>query len=197
MIGWLLLGLALASDPTALRQLHGEPAAAVDVGSEGLSVAADVGPLVGVHWRPDTWIGAAVGQSAALTGKDRPWGIDGTVAAGVGGLLATPGVALTLTGAVRGGVRNDRGLATLGLVVPAAVGSWPVRVAVPLALEPTVGIHLGPAWLGMRGQAGATLVPGSPPALRAGWSGWVRVPLASGRKAGERPPPPPPRDRRS
>lgn len=173
---WLLT--ALASDPTALRQLHGEPSVAADVGPQGISVAVDAGPLVGLTVQPGAWVGAAVGGSRALTGADRTWGIDVTGAVGLAGLLATPGVALTATGAIRGGARDDRGQATLGLVLPAALGGWPPELAAPVALEPTFGLRLGTVWLGMRGQAGTTLVPGAPPALRTGWAVWTRVPLA-------------------
>ena len=173
----LLLGAALASDPAALRQL-GEDAAGVDVGTEGLGVAVDLGPRLGVQLAPGSAVFGHIGWAAPLVGEDRPWGLDGGVGVGAGALLATPGAALLAFGELRGGLRGERGLATLGLISPLALRlDVPPQLAIPMVLELRLALSLKQVWLGVRGQAGAALVPGAPPAGRASLSGFVALPL--------------------
>ena len=176
MIGWVL-SLALASDPSALRVLP-EDGAAVEVGMSGLSLAADLGPDLAVNVDPGAWLGVSVGNTYTLLGADRVWGMDATVAAGAAALLATPGAAITATGGIRSGARGERGHATFGIVVPAAVQvDVPPQAIVPIGLETLLGLKLGDVWLGARGQLGATLQVGGPPAARAVAAGWISVPL--------------------
>lgn len=180
MLARLLVASAGASDPAALRQLHQDAPWAVDLGTDGLSVAADLsGPLVGLTWRPGAWVGASVGTARVLWGEERRWGVDATAAAGLAALLATPGVALTGTAAVRYGYRGDRLAVTGGLVLPAAVRlDWPPEAVLPTDLELTAGVRLGGLWIGGRSSVGGAFVPGDPPSLRAGAALWIR-PAAS------------------
>jgi len=175
MIGWMV-ALALAADPAALRQVH-DDGAVVDVSTEAVGVAADVGPVaLGVDYRYGSYVGAHVGWRRTLTGGERSWGIDGVATTGLGGLLATPGVALLATGEVRGGFRNDQGQATFGVVVPLAVRvDVPPQLAVPLGIELRLAWRLGPLWVGARGQAGGTLWSGGVPAGRAVAGGFLEV----------------------
>ncbi len=175
MIWLALLGNALASDPSALRHLHDDAPWAVDVGTNGVSVAADMGPLVGLSFQPGAWVGASVGHSKILIGDERGWRLDGTLAAGAAALLATPGAALTGTAALRYGPRGDNLLLTGGLVVPAAIRlDWPLEALAPTDLELTAGGRLGPIWLGGRAFFGGAFVPGEAPSLRSGAALWLR-----------------------
>jgi hypothetical protein len=172
---WLTT-LALAADPAALRQLHGTVAVA-DVSTEAVGVAADLGPvLVAVEHAYGSYVAAHAGKTTPLTAEDRPWGIDGIGAVGLAGLVATPGVALIATGELRGGFRDERGQATLGLVVPVALRvDVPPQLAVPVGLELRLAAKLGPLWVGARGQAGGTLVVGGVPAGHANLGGFIGV----------------------
>lgn len=182
-VGLLLAGSAEAADPAALRLLHGEEAGvAVDVGTTGLSLGADLGPLVGLTVDPGAWVGAALGTSVPLNDPERPWGGELSLAGGAAALLATPGVALTGTAALRGGLRTERLLLTGGLLSPAALRlGWPLEALLPVDLELCLGVRLGEVWLGARSLAGGAFVPGAPPALRTGLAGWVRV-VPTGRR---------------
>ncbi len=175
MIGWLLT-VALGADPAALRQLHGE-GGVVDVGTEATGVAASVGSVVvGVDYAYGAYVAGHVGQRRVLLGEEQGWGLDGLGAVGLAGLLATPGVALVATGELRGGVRDERGQATLGLLVPVALRvDVPPQLAVPVGLELRLAGRLGPVWLGCRGQAGATLSVGGVPAGRAEAGAFVQL----------------------
>jgi hypothetical protein len=114
----LFLASALAADPVALRQIHG-PGALLDLGSESLGVAVDVGPvLMGATYRYGATLGAEVGSRRPLGQGDTPWGLDVLGAVGLHALLATPGLALVATGELRGGFRGDHTHLTGGLVAP-------------------------------------------------------------------------------
>jgi len=141
-----------------------------------MSIAADLGPVVGVGYRHRAWLGVAVGHGAPLVGAERVWGVDATVAGGLTLLLATPGAGLTGTAAVRAGLRGDDALLTAGVVVPVAVRlDWPVALVVPVDLETTAGLRLGGVWVGARGSLGGAFVPGQPPSLGSQLSAWVRL----------------------
>lgn len=170
----LLIAAAFASDPVALRQVH-EGTAVVDVGTDALAVAADIGPMrLSAQYAPHANVAVHVGLGRTLAGEDRLWGIDAVGAVGIAGLLATPGVALIATGELRAGLRNDNGQATLGLVVPLALRvDAPPELAIPLGLELRLAARLGPLWLGCRGQAGGTLVVSGAPAVRTAVGGFV------------------------
>jgi hypothetical protein len=166
----LFLASALAADPVALRQIHG-PGALLDLGSESLGVAVDVGPvLMGATYRYGATLGAEVGSRRPLGQGDTPWGLDVLGAVGLHALLATPGLALVATGELRGGFRGDHTHLTGGLVAPLAIGlqAHP-QLAVPLGLEARVSFRAGPLWIGGRAQVGSTLsIGGTPAALAKG-----------------------------
>lgn len=170
----LLMAVALASDPVALRQVHNS-SAVVDIGTDAVAVAADIGPIrISAQYAHHANVAVRAGLGRALIGEDRLWGVDGVIALGVAGLTATPGVALVATGELRGGVRNGDGQATLGLVMPIALRiDAPPELAVPIGLELRFAARLGPVWLGCRGQAGAALVSGGVPAVRTAVGGFA------------------------
>lgn len=171
-----LLSTALASDPAALREL-GDGGAAVDIGMSGLSIAADLGPDLGVNLHPGAWFGASVGETWTLLGEDRVWGMEASASGGLAGLLATPGVGLLATGSIRSGWRGEGGHLTFGVVVPAAFRVDAPELITPVGLEVLLGLRLGQLWLGARGQLGATIQVGGPPAARAIAAGWISAPL--------------------
>ncbi|MFT4628469.1 MAG: hypothetical protein ACI8PZ_007164 [Myxococcota bacterium] len=175
MIG-LWIAAAMAADPAALRQVQAGGGAA-DLSTEAVGVAADVGPvLLAVDHAYGSYVAAHVGVRRALVGADRPWGLDAVASGGLAGLLATPGVALLGMGEIRGGVRDDRGQATLGVVLPVAVRvDLPPQLALPLGLELRLAARLGPLWLGCRGQVGGTLTVRGAPAGRATAAAFVGV----------------------
>jgi hypothetical protein len=170
----VLLAVALASDPVALRQVH-DTSAVVDVGTDALAVAADMGPIrLSAQYAHHANVAVHAGLGRALVGEDRLWGIDGVGALGLALLTATPGVAIVATGEIRGGVRNGNGQATVGLVIPLALRvDAPPELAIPIGLELRLAARLGPLWLGCRGQAGGTLVVSGAPAVRTAVGGFV------------------------
>ncbi len=178
MIGALLVGAALAADPAALRAPLDAGAVTADYGTLSASVATSIGEegAVGAVWSPGA-VGLMYGQRRRLTGKDKPWGIDGTLSAGLAATLVRPGAALLVSGSLMGGYSGEDGQAVAGAVVPLAVGGPPAAVAVPLLVELRVGRRLGDVWLGGRATTGAVLA-GDAPALRAELGFWVRVRLA-------------------
>jgi hypothetical protein len=162
----LLWSWSFAADPAALRQL-GERRAAVDLGTHGVGTAVPLTDTMGVSVQHGygSYLSAHVGGLRAV--GERPWGVDLGWTLGAAVLTATPGAALLASGELRAGRRDDAGEATLGLVVPLALGGWPPSAAVPLGMEARLAARLGPLWLGLRGQAGATLWTSGAPAARA------------------------------
>ena len=172
----LLLPTALAADPAALRQIDGH-GVLMDVSSEAVGIGVARGELrLAASYGYESHVALSVGTLLPLVGAERTWGIDAVVAGGAAALLATPGVALTATGELRAGARNERGQATLGLVTPLALRvDLPPELAIPVAFELRLAVAVGPIWLGTRGQAGATFVPGQPVAMRTAASGFVQL----------------------
>lgn len=172
----LLLATALAADPAALRQIDGE-GLLIDVSSEAVGIGVARHDLrLAASYAYGSHVALHVGTLRPLVGAERTWGVDAVLAGGAAALLATPGVALVATGELRAGARGDDGQATLGLVTPLALRlDLPPELAVPLALELRFAVRLGPLWLGTRGQAGATFVPGQPPAMRTAGSVFVQL----------------------
>jgi hypothetical protein len=170
----LLLGFAFASDPVALRQVH-DGSAVVDVGTDALAIAVDLGPIrLSAQYAPHANIAVHAGWGRALVDDGRLWGVDAVGAVGIAALVATPGVAVVATGEIRGGMRDTNGQATLGMVVPVALRvDVPAELAIPIGLELRLAARLGPLWLGCRGQAGGTLVVSGAPAVRTAVGGFM------------------------
>lgn len=162
-----LVGLALAADPSALRQMSGD-GPLLEVSNEALGVAGHLGELrISASYAYGANIAVHAGRQWPLLGAEKRWGVDGLAAVGLVGLLATPGAALSVTGEVRAGARGERGQATIGLLAPVAVRlGTPLDLALPVALEGRLVTALGPLWVGTRGQMGATFAPGGAPAVR-------------------------------
>lgn len=177
MIGALLAAAALAADPAALRAPLASGAVTADYGTLSASIATSMGEqgALGAVWSPGA-AGIVYGQRRRLTGKDKPWGFDGTLSAGLAATLVRPGAALLVSGSLMLGYTGEDGQAVGGTVVPLAVGGPPAAVTVPLLVEVRAGRRLGDVWLGARATTGAVL-SGDVPALRAEFGFWVRVKL--------------------
>ncbi len=172
---WWMIALALGSDPAALRATPG-PGVAIDYGLEQLSVGYRTPDslVFGGNLRPNAYVGAWVGGSRRLVGPDRPWGVDGAISGGVDALFQTPAALLTANASLRAGVTGDRGLASLGLVVPSRIGVVPIQPpAASVLLEPRFGVRAGPVTFGWRGQMGSVFWAGHTPALVIGHGVWM------------------------
>ena len=161
-----LLGLAHA-DPIALRapgtvraDATGSPSAggspaSLAVTASGLDLSAAAwlpGRALGVAVEVDASggpIGAAVAWRWSARGA-RGFGYDLVGAGGIAVPIAAPAAVLALTPSAAMGWRTARLDATLGLVAPVAVRVAPdPAITVPVRLEPWLGVHLGPATIGV------------------------------------------------
>jgi hypothetical protein len=169
----LLLPSAAAADPGALRAPVGGAALVGEVGAPTTSAAwwPNEGLGVAVHLRaPGASVGASVGTRALHADG---WGVDAFLAGGFTVPLRDPGVAVTVSPAVRAGWRGPKVEGGVGLAVPLAVGLAGggvdgVGARLPLLLEPAVGFRLGPVRLGATLSAGPVFALGAPIGLETG-----------------------------
>lgn len=164
----LLLAAALA-DPVVLRGPAPEGALGVSIGSPELSAGGWIRPRLGVAVEARTGgtaLGASVGTRATLAGRERPWGIDASLAAGWVLPTVDPALALSLTPALHAGWRGERFQAVLGLAAPLAARLAPrPDLRAPVLVEPWLGLRLGDVWLGARAGLGVVAAPGWAPSI--------------------------------
>lgn len=178
LLSVLLPGLAHA-DPGALRAPVADATVTGEVGLPTTSAAwwPRDGLGVAVHLRaPGASLGASIGTRALHTDA---WGVDAFLAGGLTVPLRDPGLAVTLSPAIRAGWRGPTAEAGLGLALPLAVGLVgggieQVGARVPVLLEPAFGVDVGPVRLGATLSAGPVFVPGAPTGVETG----VRLSIA-------------------
>ncbi len=180
-IALLLVSLSAGADPGALRAPVADAAFVGEIGAPTSSVAAWLGDGFGVAAdvrAPGASVGLSVGTRALHADG---WGVDTFLAGGLTVPLRDPGVALTLSPAVRLGWRGPRLDTGLGVAVPLAVGLAGggmdgVGARLPVLLEPAFGTRVGPVRLGGTVSFGPVFVPGAPTGVETG----VRLVVAGG-----------------
>lgn len=179
LLALLLLPAVASADPVGLRLPGSTPQLVVEAGWRDASVALwfkdELGVAVDVGLRGEA-VGGSFGVRHALVENDRGLGVDAFLSAGLRGLIADPGLALTLTPAIAAGSRGDL-LATIGVAAPIVARLGRPEARVPVLVEVRLGGQPGPVSFGVRGALGAVLVPGEPIAAALQWSGWFAVEL--------------------
>lgn len=179
LVAALALPSAVSADPLALRHAGERRELVVEGGPHEVAAAIWLSPELGlavdVGLRGQA-VGAHFGWRRTLVQGPRGWGAAVFVSGGLRALITEPGLALSLTPAVAAG-SFGKGIATLGLALPASAQVGGDQARLPILIELNLGARPAPVSFGVRGALGPVLAPGRTVTVAMRWSAWLTIEL--------------------